>query len=66
MKKLLILSAISVFTLSSFSTIPNNSDKKVVKLSLWNYKCKNGRTGSFWCDGCGQSSAMTIANSLCQ
>ena len=66
MKKLLILSIISVFTLSSFATFPSKENKEPVKLKTWFYTCADGRKGSFLCDGCDHSSALIIANTICQ
>lgn len=68
MKKILILSAVCIFTLSSFSPSEKietlKSKQTTTKMVKYNYKCKNGNYGSFYCDG-GLDEAWQIANTLC-
>ena len=62
MKKLLILSIIGVFSLSSFSTVEK---KEVVKAKDWTAICADGSIGGyFYCD-CTQAQANQIAGIMC-
>lgn len=64
MKKILILSVLCIFTLSSFKD--NEEKAKSVSPTTWNYKCKNGQSGQIYCpSGCTQSEAQSIANHIC-
>lgn len=62
MKKLLILSVIGVFTLSSFSTVEK---KEVVKMKYWTAMCANGTIGGYFACDCTQSQANQIAGVMC-
>lgn len=63
MKKIIALSLIGIFTLSSFGV---NIKKTSVELQRWYYKCGDGRTGSFLMErGSERSAALEIANALC-
>lgn len=65
MKKLILLSAIGIFSLSSFSANRETS-KTLFKNQTWKYTCADGTTGTFNCYGCTQSEAQTIANDKCR
>lgn len=61
MKKLIMLSVVGVFTLSSFGL--KEKDNKTVKLSYWRVACGGVPSGQgFWCEGCTQEEANNIAN----
>lgn len=60
MKKLLVLSAVSIFTLSSFTT----TKKEVVKPQMWKIYCNGVYSGAVFCD-CTQQQANQIAAIVC-
>lgn len=62
MKKLLVLTVIGVFSLSSFSSIEK---KETVLMQKWYARCADGTIGgTFVCD-CTQSQANQIAGIMC-
>jgi|JI71714B2RNA_FD_contig_31_1866594_length_313_multi_6_in_0_out_0_1 hypothetical protein len=63
MKKILILSVVSIFALSSFTTI--NSKKEVVKMKYWTAMCADGSIGGYFACDCTQSQANQIAHVMC-
>lgn len=71
MKKLIMLSAIGILTMSSFSPKDTNNKINVKKettltQATWYYSCGDGRSGRFLCNGCTHEDALTIATSICQ
>ena len=62
MKKLLVLSVVGVFSLSSFVS---NTEEKELEAKIWRYTCANGSTGTFICP-CNQADAQFIGNYHCQ
>lgn len=62
MKKILILSVIGVFTLSSFSTV---AKKEVVKPQYWTARCADGSNGGYFMCDCTQEQANAIAVIMC-
>ncbi|WP_395045090.1 hypothetical protein [Flavobacterium sp.] len=64
MKKILILSVLFIFTLSSFNS--KEVKAKNVLPTTWNYKCRDGSSGQIYCpSGCSYSEALSIANHIC-
>jgi hypothetical protein len=66
MKKIIMLSVIGVFTLSSFNVV--NIKKVEVELQTWYYSCNGGSTtsGTFLMPkGSSQADALVIARQLC-
>ena len=63
MKKLLILSVVSVFALSSFTT--KESKKEVVKMQYWTARCADGSNGGYFACDCTQSQANAITHIMC-
>ena len=61
MKKLLLLSIVGVFSLSSFA----NKSTVLKAASTWKYTCPNGTTGTFICP-CSQADAQIIGNQKCK
>jgi hypothetical protein len=66
MKKLIMLSVVGIFTLSSFS-VKNCDIKKVnTEVQTWYYSCGDGRSGTFlMAQGSSHDAAMEIATILC-
>ena len=70
MKKLLTLSIIGFFTLSSFgvkdtSVVIENSTENV-ELQRWNYTCCNRKKGSYLMPvGSTHAQALSVAQSIC-
>ncbi|WP_035668583.1 hypothetical protein [Flavobacterium sp. 83] len=65
MKKIIMLSAISIITLSSFGMKEKNTNKKPVRLMQYWYHCTDGSgSGTFTCD-CSGSGAQSLANFFC-
>lgn len=62
MKKLLILSVIGVFVLSSFSTVKK---EEVVKVKYWTAVCVDGSIGGYFACDCTQTQANQIAHIMC-
>ena len=64
MKKILLLSAFSMFALSSLAMNKNkNIEKKILKLYIVWYHCGDGSHGSFYINDL--SGAQSVANHLC-
>lgn len=62
MKKLFVLSVVSIFALSSFTSV---NKSKALKMEMWRTMCADGSYGgSFYCD-CTQSQANQIAHIMC-
>ena len=65
MKKLIMLSAISIITLSSFGMKEKHTNKKPVQMMKYWFHCADGSgSGSFTCD-CDLAGAQSIANFAC-
>lgn len=62
MKKLLVLSVVGIFSLSSFST---KTEKKELEAKIWKYTCSDGSTGTFICP-CNQADAQFLGNYYCR
>ena len=71
MKKLIILSCVSVFALSSFTTketkkeVTVTVEKSNVKMTTWKLMCGSRVTGYLTCD-CTYQYALLVAETLCQ
>lgn len=69
MKKLLTLSIIGFFTLSSFGVKQNFEISKNVdnvELQTWRYKCCNGRTGTYLMPvGTSHADSLVVAQNIC-
>lgn len=68
MKKLIVLSILGIFILSSFSVENYNvkKNKVAVDLQTWYYRCPNGDTGSFLMPrGSTKDQARDVASVLC-
>ena len=63
MKKILILSVVSIFALSSFTS--KETKKDVVKPQMWRAKCPDGTIGGYFVCDCTQGQANTIAAIMC-
>lgn len=65
MKKLIMLSAISIITLSSFGSKETHTNIKPVRMMQYWWHCKNGSaSGTTICD-CSQSRAIEMASFFC-
>ena len=64
MRKLLILSAFSIFTLSSFGTNELKKEDLTIKMTKWNIYCNGVYSGNITCD-CDYSTAYAIALGVC-
>ena len=63
MKKTIILSVVSIFFLSSFTTM--TSKKEVVKPKYWTVRCADGSIGGYFMCDCTQAQANAIASIMC-
>jgi hypothetical protein len=64
-KKLIMFSAISIISLSSFGSKETRTNKKPVRMMQYWWHCKNGSaSGSTICD-CSQSQATEMASFFC-
>lgn len=63
MKKLIMLSVMLIFTMSSFNIKENKS--KAVAGAWWYVTCNGVASGSFWCNNCTQADALVIATTIC-
>lgn len=67
MKKLIMLSVVGIFTLSSFTVKNFNIKKTNVELQTWYYSCGDGTGGTFLMSrGSSHDQAMEIATALCR
>ena len=66
-KKLIMLSIVGIFTLSSFSVSISNLKKTNIQLQTWYYSCGDGTGGTFLMpQGSSHDQAMEIATALCR